>query len=250
VKRWLLIGATGWLIVAGDVAFAEDRKNMSAGMATQMDNAFPVSFRALQLQTVFRVEDSPRGGNVYRLEPELRWGLVQRGYVSLRPQFEFEAGVRRESGNLRAQGFYNVTDETPVLPATAVVIGTTLPTGNDAAGVDGLVRGILTKTAGPVQFNLNAELIKMGAARLSERDLRYRFGLGADIGGRTLLRAGFFVEQAEARSALPLWRAQAGIFHHVTPTMAIAVGAEVGLSSSAPDYQFIVGFQHTFTGFR
>jgi len=246
---WVLIGTAGWLIISGSVALAEEQQNMRSGMATQMENAFPVSFRSIQLQTVFRVEDSKGGDKIYRFEPELRWGLVRRGYVSLQPRFEFQHGSRRDSGNLRAQGFYNFIDETRVLPATALVVGTTLPTGNDSSGVDALIRGILTKSAGPAQFNVNAELSKIGAAQPTERDFRYRIGIGADVGGVTLFRSGLFVEQAEMRSTTPLWRMQAGIFHNFSPTIAIAVGAEVGVSRSAPDYQVILGYQHTFGGF-
>ena len=222
---------------------------MSPGMATGMENAFPVPFRALQLQNVVRFEESNRGDKIYRVEPELRWGLVQYGFVSLRAPLAFGPGVSRESGDLRLQGFYNFTDETRTLPAMALVVGTSLPTGHDSAGVDALVRGILTKSAGWAQVNLNAELNKIGAAQPAERDFRYRFGMGADFGAESLVRTGLFVEQSESRGEVLLWRMQTGLFHHFTPTIAVALGAEVGLSRSAPDYQFILGYQHTFEGF-
>ncbi len=241
--------AAASLLLASIPASADEPQNMSAGMATQMQNAFPVPYRAVQLQTVFRVEARDRAGELYRLEPEFRWGLVRDGFVLIRPELRFGPGEGKESGNLRVQGFYNFTQETQVLPATALVVGTTLPTGNDAAGVDGLIRGILTKSAGPAQFNLNAEVTKMGGVRPMERDVRYRFGLGTDYGARTMLRTGLFVERAESRGGTPMWSAQAGLFHHLNPTMAIALGAEVGLSRSAPDYQIILGYQQTFSGF-
>ena len=222
---------------------------MSPGMATGMENAFPVPFRVLQFQNVARFEDSNGGDKIYRLEPEFRWGLVRNGFLSIRSSLAFGPGVSRDSGNLSVQGFYNTSRETPALPATALVLGTTLPTGHDSAGVDGLLRGILTKTAGPAQFNLNAELSKIGAAQPSDRDFRYKFGLGADFGSGSLIRTGLIVEQAESRGDVPLWRAQAGLFHHITPAVALALGAEVGLSSSAPAYQIIFSYQHTFEGF-
>ena len=246
---WALIGTAGWLIIAGTVVLAEEQKNMSPGMATGMENAFPVAFRALQFQNVVRFEESNRGDKIYRVEPELRWGLVRYGFVSLRAPLAFGPGVSRESGDLRLQGFYNFTDETRTLPAMALVVGTSLPTGHDSAGVDALIRGILTKSAGVAQFNLNAELNKMGAARPQEREYRYRFGMGADFGAESLVRTGLFVEQSESRGEVPLWRMQAGLFHHFTPTIAVALGAEVGLSSSAPAYQIIIGYQQTFEGF-
>ena len=244
------IWMAGWLIIAGAVALAEEQKNMSPGMATGMENAFPVPFRALQFQNVIRFEESNRGDKIYRVEPELRWGLARSGFLSVRSQLAFGPGVSRDSGNLRVQGFYNTSRETSALPATALVLGTTLPTGHDSAGVDGLIRGILTKSAGVAQFILNAELDKIGAAQPAERDFRYRFGMGADFGAGSLVRTGLLVEQSESRGEVSLWRMQAGLFHHFTPTIAIALGAEVGLSSSAPAYQIILGYQHTFEGFR
>lgn len=251
MQRRRLLWATAWLCLSAPWAFAEDQpKSMSPGMATGMENAFPVPFRALQFQNVFRFEDSNRGDKIYRLEPELRWGLLRSGFLSVRSPLAFGPGVSRDSGNLRVQGFYNTSRETSAFPATALVLGTTLPTGHDSAGVDGLIRGILTKSAGVAQFILNAELDKIGAARPAERDFRYRFGIGADFGSESLVRTGLLVEQAESRGDVPLWRAQAGFFHHVTPAVALALGAEVGLSRSAPDYQVILGYQHTFEGFR
>ena len=223
---------------------------MSPGMATGMENAFPVPFRALQFQNVVRFEESNRGDRIYRVEPEFRWGLLRSGFVSLRAPLAFGSGVSRDSGSLNVQGFYNTSRETAALPATAFVLGTTLPTGHDSAGLDGLIRGILTKSAGWAQVNMNAELNKIGAAQPAEREYRYRFGAGADFGADNLVRTGLFVEQSESKGEVPLWRMQAGLFHHFTPTIAVALGAEVGLSRSAPDYQVILGYQHTFEGFR
>ncbi|OLE57960.1 MAG: hypothetical protein AUI36_14105 [Cyanobacteria bacterium 13_1_40CM_2_61_4] len=250
MKRWLPIGAAAWLVVAGALALAEEQRNMSPGMATGMENAFPVPFRALQFQNVVRFEESNRGDRIYRVEPEFRWGLLRSGFVSLRAPLAFGSGVSRDSGSLNVQGFYNTSRETAALPATAFVLGTTLPTGHDSAGLDGLIRGILTKSAGWAQVNLNAELNKIGAAQPAEREYRYRFGAGADFGADNLVRTGLFVEQSESKGEVPLWRMQAGLFHHFTPTIAVALGAEVGLSRSAPDYQVILGYQHTFEGFR
>jgi len=45
------IWMAGWLIIAGAVALAEEQKNMSPGMATGMENAFPVPFRGFSSRT-------------------------------------------------------------------------------------------------------------------------------------------------------------------------------------------------------
>ncbi len=221
---------------------------MSPGMATGMENAVPVLFRSFQFQGVLRVEESDRGGQVYRLEPELRWGLIQHGFLSLRVSFALEEGNRRRSGNAMLQGFYNLNRETSNLPATAIVIGTTLPTGIEAPGIGGLARGIVSKTVGRIQFNLNAELAKLTGVADDERQLRYTFGIGADyrIDRPNLLRSALFVEQAEKRLEEPQWRLQLGVFHAITGAIALAIGAEAGLTPSAPAYQFTIGYQQTF----
>src|SRR5207245_8356327 len=105
MKRWLPIGAAAWMVIAGALAVAEEQRNMSPGMATGMENAFPVPFRALQFQNVVRFEESNRGDKIYRVEPELRWGLVRYGFVSLRAPLAFGPGVSRDSGNVGLQGF-------------------------------------------------------------------------------------------------------------------------------------------------
>ncbi len=83
MKGWLPIGAAAWLVVAGASPLAEEQKNMSPGMATEMENAFPVPFRAIQFQNVVRFEDSNQGDKIYRVEPEPRWGLVPTIAVAL-----------------------------------------------------------------------------------------------------------------------------------------------------------------------
>jgi len=217
-------------------------------MATGMENAVPVPFRAFQLQGLFRVEESDSGGQVYRLEPELRWGVLRNAFLSLRVPFALEEGNRRRSGNAMLQGFYNLNRETSALPATAIVIGATLPTGIEAPGIGGLARGILTKTVGPAQFNMNAQLEKFSGVSEDERKLRYTFGIGADyrINRANLLRSALFIEQAEKKSDEPQWSLQFGVFHAVTDTIAIAIGADAGLTPSAPAYQFTIGYQQTF----
>src|SRR5207245_10075184 len=104
MKRWLPIGAAAWLVVAGALALAEEQKNMSPGIATGMENAFPVPFRALQFQNVIRFEESNRGDKIYRVEPQLRWALPRSAFRFVRSALAFGPGVARASGNVPVLG--------------------------------------------------------------------------------------------------------------------------------------------------
>jgi hypothetical protein len=231
---------------------------MNAGMATRMQNAFAVPHRQFQLQTLFRMEDQGAEGFRYRFEPELRWGVAPRTFITVGTSWVFDSTEAEDDRNLSVQALYNFNRETEWLPAAALMVGTAFPTGPEAAGLGALVMGILTKTVGRAEINLNAQIARAAFRNADEPEYRYRTGIGLDHpldfgpssgewGLRTLLRTALFLEQEEERGGNPIWTLETGLFHNFTPASALALGAEFRLSAGRPDVQIVLGYQHTFS---
>ncbi len=256
----LTIGAIAGLILLAPPLWAADHRNLEEGIPTEIEDASSIAFRSLEQQSVFKFEHGGERGEIFRLEPELQWGVIKNGQVGLRVPFFVGVGDREGSGDILLEGLYNFNVETRTVPATALRVGFELPSGKDSEGVNSVVKGILTKGMQQSRFHLNAGFTNLGAARGGERDFRYKIGLGTDhpldfglfplaIGLDNLVIADVFVEQSALKGEHPLWTAELGVRHQFNPWTVFTMGAGAGLSHEAPDYLLTVGYQYTFAAF-
>lgn len=259
-KRWIAASATGILILLTSFTWAADHRNLEEGAPTEIDDAYPIAFRSIEQQTLFNFESNGERGDIFRLEPEVKWGFIKNAHVALRVPFFLGEGDREESGDLNLEGLYNFNVETRRLPAMALSVGVEFPSGNDSSGVDTTAKGILTKGIQRARFHFNAGFTFVGANKRQERDFRYKFVLGADhpldfglfplaIGLDNLLIANVVVEQTALTGKPPLWTGEIGGRHQFNPWTVFAIGAGAGLSRGAPDYRLTIAYQYTFAAF-
>ena len=238
-------------------AVAAERTMMNAGMATSMRNAFPPAERTLQVETVFRSEDIEGADSLYRLEPQLLWGIIPQGFIAVGTSLAFANREAEDSGNVNVQALYNFASEGRRLPAAALMFGTDLPTGSDANrwGVHAMV--ILTKRIRKAEISFNAEIGKNAFQGADGRDFIYRLGLGADYpldflpvpaGGSALLRTAIILEQQEDRRASPVWQWEGSVFFPLDAAAAVAIGAHFALAREQPGFELFLGYQQMFQG--
>ncbi len=260
LTQWVILGALGGLTLLAPSVRAADHRNLEDGIPTEIEDASPIAFRSLEQQSRFNYEDDGERGGIFLLEPELTWGLIKNGQVTVRAPFVIGGGNRSGSGDLKLEALYNFNVETRMVPAMALSVGVSFPSGENSEGVGTTVKGIMTKGVRRARFHLNGGVTNVGAAPSEERDIRYTIGLGTDhpldfglfplaIGLDNLVIANVFVEQSALRGEQLLWTGELGVRHQFKPWTVFAIGAGAGLSRGAADYRLTVAYQYTFPAF-
>ena len=223
-----------------------DYYNTDAGRPLQIEDAYAIERRAIELQAApLRVERS-RGG-VYRwgIEPEVAFGLFSRTQLEIGlPIAVTDAGGRTSSvgiTGLDASVLYNLNVETRI-PALAIVANVLAPVGSLAAnGTYTSVKGIATKTFRWARFHVNSQYtfgttpaatgtaVGAGAVELS----RWMSGIAVDKPfplRAVLISAEVFARQPLDDADDPEWNAAVGTRVQLSPRVALDVGGGARLT--------------------
>ncbi len=231
-----LLLAAPILPLAAPLHAQTDYYNTDTGRPVQIEDAYAIERRALELQLApFRVE-RPRGG-AYRwgLEPEITAGIFPRTQIEVGfPLAHVERGVTGRVtalSGLEISALYNLNVETK-LPAFAIAAETVLPVGGLAGSrASTSIKGIATRTLSWARFHVNAQVtLDADAADStavgSERS-RWLTGVAID---RTfplrslLVTAEIVARQPVVRSADLTWDTAAGLRYQVSPRIATDLG--------------------------
>lgn len=260
MTRRLATLAFAVLLLISWPCLAADHRNLEEDNPITVEDAFVIAFRSIEQQPVFRYERGGERGEVFTLEPELKWGLMKNGQVELAAPFFIGPGERKGSGSIKVEGLYNFNLETAFIPATALRFGLELPSGEDTSGVDSTVRGIATKGFARGRLHLNAGFINIGDPGPRERAYIYQVVVGADhpadfgllpiaIGLDNLVMVDVVVQRAAQAGGDPLVLAEGGLRHQVNPWTLLTFGVGLGIAGETPDVQATVGYQYTFAAF-
>ena len=227
------------------VAVAQtDYYNTDAGRPLQIEDAYAVERRALEIQAApLRLERNRRGVYSWGIEPELAYGLFRRTQVEIGlPIAILDAGVGGKSvgiTGLDASVLYNLNTETRI-PALALGASVLAPVGGLAADETYTsVKGIATKTFRWARFHVNAQYtagkapvsaangvgaVGAGASELS----RWLSGVAIDrpFPLQSLLLSGeVFARQPLHKNEALEWNAAVGTRVQLSPRVALDVGA-------------------------
>ncbi len=246
----LFAGSLG-LAITGlwiNTAIAADHLNLEEGLPTEVEDAYPVPYKGLEVQGVLRYE---RNGDEDRilLEPRLEYGVAPNTQVRLAVPFSFGDGGVNNIEDVGVEVFYNFNAESLTLPAFAVSVGADFPTGPDSSGVDPTVRLLATKTIGNAnmdRLHLNLGYTRNFEAEVDERSNQFSAVLGYSrrLNSDTMLVSDFVFEQEDEEDT-DAYLIELGIRHQIDPLTVFSVGAGAGLTSDSPDFRVTVGFQRS-----
>lgn len=260
MRRWLPLFVFAGLLLVPDPALAADHRNLEEGNPITVEDASVIAYRSIEQQPVLRYERGGERGEVFTLEPELKWGLIKNAQLEVKVPFFIGPGDREGSGNVQVAGLYNFNLETSLVPALALRVGLEFPSGEDASGVDSTVRGILTKGFARGRAHLNAGFTNRGDPGPGERASIYEVVVGVDhpadlgllpiaIGLDNLVMVDVVVQRAAFTQGDPLVLAEAGLRHQVNPWALLTFGVGFGVAGESPDIQATIGYQYTFAAF-
>jgi hypothetical protein len=153
VKTWglklvlilVLLSLNGWdrLILANE----SDVEEVEKGSPTQLEDAYPLDYRELDVEGLFRYE---RLNHEHRfvLSPRLEYGFAPKWQIRLTAPFYTGMADITGSGNLQAELLWNFQTEAQWVPALAVSVEGDFPTGHAAQGVDTTLKLLASKTLG------------------------------------------------------------------------------------------------------
>ncbi len=242
---------TGCILANPLFVYAADHRNLEENHPTRIEDAYPIAYRSLELQTRGGYERNGEfGKDVGFAAVELKWGVIKNAHVVIGLPFQFGKEVEPDqNGDVTLEGLYNFNVETQFLPAMALKLEVSVPGGSDSQGLDLELMGIATKGWGANRFHVNAGYHRNSGAALGERTHLYRLGVAFDrpIDLDHLFVLDFFIDQSALKGDDPVYSFLAGIRKQVNPWSVLNLGVGHGFGSrEAPDLIVTLGFQLTY----
>ena len=246
ILGFFLLGAWTRVIAADESDIGEVEK----GSPTQVEDAYPLDYRELDVEGLFRYE---RLNHEHRfvLSPRLEYGFAPNWQIRLTAPFFTGMTDITGSGNLQAELLWNFQTEGHWVPALAVSVEGDFPTGHAAQGVDTTLKLLASKTLGNwmarPQVHLNMTWTHHGSRMPDERPDLYGLIIGYSqfLTPRLMIVADYFHQQlplvGRTEDVLEL-----GFRRGISGTTVVALGAGYGLNSDSRDFHIQAGIEVTF----
>lgn len=232
-------------------SFAADHTNLEEGLPTEVEDAYPIPYGGLELQTLLRYDRFDGNEGSFRIEPRLEYGFAPNWQTRLTLPLNLGSAEDDDFGDIGVEVFYNFNAESLSLPAFAVSLSADFPTGNDSQGVDPTLKFIATKTLGAGtgfdRLHLNLAYSLNDRPLDGERDDSWQAILGYSrrLSPETIFVADVVAEQ-EKDEGEEMYLLEAGIRHQVNPLTVLSIGGGAGLAEDSPDFRIVFGWQQSF----
>jgi hypothetical protein len=238
-----------------------DYYNTDAGRPVRVEDAYPVEFRAVELQLApVRLERSSGASYKWEVEPEIAVGIFPRTQIEIGfPLVYSDVGGERGSGGLAGvhlSALHNLNVETRI-PALGIVGSVLLPVGGAAPDkAYASVKGIVTRTFTWARFHVNGEytfgsepdVTTLRFPELVELS-RWWAGLAVDRAFplRSLLVTAELVAEQPMHEADDLrWDTGAGLRYQLSPRWALDAGLGRQLTGDHRAWHVTFGSAYAF----
>ena len=220
------------------------------GSPTQVEDAYPLAYRELDVEGLFRYERLSQEHR-FVLSPRLEYGFAPNWQARVTvPFFTGNADIAG-SGDLQAEILRNFRPETKWTPALAVSVEGDFPTGHAAHGIDTTLKLLASKTLGKwsarPQAHLNLAWTHHGGRMPEERADLY----GIIVGYSQLLTSHLMFVTDYFRQQLTLAGhtedvLELGFRRVLSATTVVGVGVGYGLSRDSRDFHIQTGIEVTW----
>ncbi len=246
IGKRIAIALVIWGFMGSGMVKAADHLNLEEGLPTEVEDAYPIPYKGIELQGQFLYQQT-ENGEEFGLESRIEFGFAPNWQGRITLPFQFGSAVEDGIGNVGLELFYNFNAEGLSTPAFALSGSVDFPTSSDEEGFEGTIKLIATKTLGKAvdvdRLHLNVAYTYDSNDERRNR-LRAILGYSRRLGSETILVTDFVYEQEEEeeRDAYVL---ELGVRHQVHPLTVLTVGAGAGLTADSPDFRITAGFQHS-----
>jgi hypothetical protein len=229
------------LFLSVSSGWAVDHNNLDEGRPLRLEDAYPIAYGELSTEIGVRFSQNRQSPDRFSFPLEILYGAYWNLHVGIgstpatEPQTIDEA---EKSGDLRTFVLYNLNQETLRLPAFATKLSLDFPTGVRSRGIDTELKGIVTRSFGPVRTHVNAGYEFIGHASDGERKGRYEVVLGAQYplgyprSFDTTLLTDIFTQQSVRSGESSNSGLEIGIRRQIAPLVVIDAG--VGTEFTGP----------------
>ncbi len=236
---------------------AIDHSNLDENRPLRMEDPYPIANGEWALETGLGYSVERRGDDRGFFPVEILYGAYPGLQLSVGTElFTDPRSIddQQKSGDLRLGALYNFNQETLWTPAFGLRTTVNLPTGVRSRGADVAVKGLVAKSFGRLNFNLNGGYEFFNGTRSGERAGIYEFTFGAayPIGApkytRTTLLAAVFTHQSERKGASNIYGVEAGFRHQMTQRVVLdfGVGSELAGPARRAPFYVTTGFSYAF----
>jgi hypothetical protein len=220
------------------------------GSPTQVEDAYPLAYRELDVEGLFRYERLSQEHR-FVLSPRLEYGFARNWQARVTTPFFIGTADIRGSGDFQAEILRNFQTETKWTPALAVSLEGDFPTGHAAHGIDTTLKLLASKTLGKwgarPQAHLNFAWTHHGGRLPGERPDLYGIIVGYSqlLTSRLMLVGDYFRQQltlaGHTEDVLEL-----GVRKALSGTTLVAVGVGYGLNRDSRDFHIQTGIEVTW----
>ena len=231
-------------------AAESDIGEVEKGSPTQIEDAYPLGYRELDIEGLFRYERLNQKRR-YVYSPRIEYGLAPNWQIRLTAQLFTGTADVSESGNLQIEVLRNLTMESRWMPALAISAVGDFPTGHAAHGIDTTLKLLASKALGTStsrpQVHLNFTWTHHGGRPTTERSELY----GVVVGYSRLLTAQMMLVADYFHQQLPLAGRtedviEAGFRRALSKTVVVALGAGYGLNNDSRDFHIQTSIEVSF----
>jgi hypothetical protein len=220
------------------------------GSPTQLEDAYPLEYRELDLEGLFRYE-KVANGHGYVWSPRIEYGFAPAWQARVSTPFLSGQTATDEPlhHTLQVEVLHNFLSEARYNPALALSVELDFPTGR-GQGLDTTLKFLASKILGtsPMlpRLHLNVAWTHNAAPQAGERNNLYSLAAGYTrlLNDRLMVIVDFFRQQA-LTSGQTENVFEAGLRVAVTSYAVVAAGVGFGVGSDSRDYHLQTGVEFT-----
>ncbi|HEV8328862.1 MAG TPA: hypothetical protein VGQ08_15400 [Nitrospiraceae bacterium] len=242
-------------VAVADAAYARESDKLlidevEKGSPTQLEDAYPLEYRELDLEGLFRYE-KVANGHGYVWSPRIEYGFAPDWQARVSTPFLSGKTATDEPlhHTLQVEILHNFRYETGYSPALAASVELDFPTGR-GQGLDTTVKFLASKTLGtsPMlpRLHLNVAWTHNAAPQAGERNNLYSLVAGYTrlLTDRLMVIVDFFRQQAFTRGQTENVF-EVGVRFAVTSAAVVAAGVGYGVGSDSRDFHLQAGVEFT-----
>ncbi len=248
MKRRLLALGVAACMLAGE-ARAADHDNLEDGQPTTLADAYAAPYLERQVHGIFRYQRSAERKHELFFEPRFELGFPRNAQISLFTPVKLVDFEKVDLGRFGADAFYNLNQETLVVPAFALGGGVEAPTGKETHGFDPYVQVYVSKLLPGMDYwngvHVNGRWQFNAAKREDERPGRYRFVAGyAFRVSASMIGVVDYVREQIMKKDVTEDRGELGFRYQITPLLVGTVGGGAGAADGRMTGRAAVGLQY------
>jgi hypothetical protein len=228
----LVIGAA---TTVEPTARAADHQNLEHGQPTTLADAYAAKYLERQLHAIFAYERDEEERDLLVFEPRFELGFPRNAQLSIETPVELVDFEKLDLGRFSAEAFYNLNQETLVLPALALGVGVDAPTGEEASGFDPYFLVFASKLVPGSSYwhGIHANgMLQLNADRKEEeRSSRYQVVVGYAFRiSASLIGIIDGVREQKTKQGVTEHRGELGLRYQVTPLLVATLGGGAGVA--------------------